>query len=152
MTNTQYPISSYSPQSEAEWDIHLDDVAQGLRALETHLVAIQEQVADLEQAGVTEASPYWRKDKEGNPRILYLIHPSQDGQRKREYVGVDPAKQVDALARVQRWEQRQRLIKQANQLTSRLSQIYADVHAIHVAVTELGEQCRTKELARCQDL
>jgi hypothetical protein len=122
----------------------LDDVAQGLRALEAHLVTIQEQVADLEQAGVTEASPYWRKDKEGNPRILYLIHPSQNGQRKREYVGVDPAKQADALARVQRWEQRQRLLEQVNRLAARLDQIRHDVCAIQIAVAD--------ELARRQDL
>jgi hypothetical protein len=122
----------------------LDDVAQGLRALEAHLVAIQEQVADLERAGVIEATPYWRKDKEGNPRILYLIHPSQNGQRKREYVGVDPAKQADALARVQRWEQRQRLLEQANRLAARLDQIRHDVCAIQIAVTD--------ELAHRQDL
>jgi hypothetical protein len=130
--------------SPSDWNDRaaLQEIAQDLQSLQDHLAAIKDQIADLEQAGVTEASPYWRKDKEGNPRILYLIHPSQNGQRKREYVGVDPAKQADALARVQRWEQRQRLLEQANRLAARLDRIRHDVSAIQIAVTE--------ELAHCQ--
>lgn len=35
-------------------------------------------------------------------------------------------------------------------LATHLTQIHRDVHAIQIAITELGEQCRTRELARQQ--
>jgi len=139
-TNTQSPIPN----------IHLDEISQDLHALHTHLAALHAQIAALETAGVTPATPHWRKDQHGRPRLLYLLHPSHNGQRKREYIGADPAKQAQALARVQRYQQRDQLIHQANHLTARLAHLHHDLHDLHTAITELGEQCRTNELARCQ--
>jgi uncharacterized sporulation protein YeaH/YhbH (DUF444 family) len=94
----------------------------------------------LEAAGVVQASAYWRKDRAGNPTILYLNHSSQNGQRRREYVGKDPAKQADALLRIERWEQRQHLLQQANHLTTHLDRLQRNIRAIQLTAADLHRQ------------
>jgi hypothetical protein len=60
--------------------------------------ALAEEAARLEQLQPVRATPHWRKDRHGQPRYLYLIHPTQDdGSRQREYIGADPDKQAEAL-------------------------------------------------------
>lgn len=118
----------------------LEEITQDLYAVTANLVTIQDRITQLEQAGVTQASVYWRKDSTGNPTILYLNHPSQDGQRKREYVGKDPTKQAEALARIERWEHCQHLLRQTNLLAKQLGQLHCDVRTIQVTAADLRRQ------------
>ncbi len=118
----------------------LDEITQDLQAVAANLAAIQTCVAQLEAAGVVQASAYWRKDRAGNPTILYLNHSSQNGQRRREYVGKDPAKQADALLRIERWEQRQHLLQQANHLTTYLNRLQRNIRAIQLTAADLRRQ------------
>jgi len=43
--------------------------------LRTRREAMAEEVTRLEQLRPVLATPHWRKDRHGQPRYLYLIHP-----------------------------------------------------------------------------
>lgn len=49
----------------------------------------------LDADGRIYATPHYRAG-----RYLYLIHPTKDGERRRDYIGADPAKVADALRQV----------------------------------------------------
>ena len=59
----------------------------------------RKEIAALEQQGATQATEHWREGK-----YLYLLHPTRDGKRKREYIGRDPAKVQAAQDRVDRYK------------------------------------------------
>jgi len=100
---------------------HLASVVSALGSLYERKASLQEQIA-LEAAGVTEATPHWRK-RNGEPKYLYLIHPQTNGQRVREYVGADPDKVQEALARVERYKERGRLLAELQQVELKLRQL-----------------------------
>jgi len=86
----------------------LRQVGDILDKLHTHRDALAARSQELEAAGVTDASPYWRK-RDGKPTYLYLVHPQVDGERVQEYIGADPGKQAEALVRVERRKQHRAL-------------------------------------------
>ena len=64
---------------------------------------IEDQILILRTQGATNATPYWRKDKEGEPKYLYLIHPATLRRtRKREYIGCESENIVNALELIKR--------------------------------------------------
>ena len=94
----------------------LAKIANELQGAQLHLIAIQDTLATLESAGMYPAVPRlaWEQ-KNGQGEYLYLYfkvkpynrgHEGPDGKRK-VYIGIDPAKQADALRQVEnrrRWE------------------------------------------------
>ena len=52
-------------------------VDQAITYLRTRREAITEEATRLEQLRPVLATPHWRKDRHGQPRYLYLIHPTQ---------------------------------------------------------------------------
>ena len=83
---------------------------------------IQVEKDILELKGITHAIPSWRRNKKGEKKYLYLIHPTEsDGSRKREYIGCDPQRIQNALAAVDRLAQLQRLDTTSKKLRSKLS-------------------------------
>jgi hypothetical protein len=88
------------------------------------------EAARLEGLQPVLASPYWRKDRHGQPHYLYLIHPTQgDGSRRREYIGADPEAQAEALARIEAHE--------------KLVQVRTEIHEIdHRPVAITGHLAR----------
>lgn len=59
---------------------------------------IRNFMATLKKAGIERATLSW-----GNKRYLYLIYPTKPGEaRVRRYVGNNPAKVRDAIAKVER--------------------------------------------------
>lgn len=83
-------------------------------------------IANLGATGITNATPHYRDQK-----YLYLIHPTaSDGTRRREYIGADPARQADALARIARWTDHQTAIALANRQTARLTAIFQKLNSI----------------------
>jgi hypothetical protein len=99
---------------------HVADVLDQL-CEKRELLAARSQ--ELEAAGITDAKPYWRKRK-GKASYLYLVPPMVDGVRpKQEYVGADPEKQQEALARVERFEQRQALQRDLATLDEQIARI-----------------------------
>jgi len=87
--------------------------------LHTHRETLRAEEQRLLGLDPIQATPHYRKDKDGNPKYLYLLHPTQaNGERKREYIGADPDAQAAALARLQAHDdltQVQRLIAVATQ-------------------------------------
>jgi hypothetical protein len=85
------------------------------------------------------AIPHWRKDRHGQPRYLYLIHPTQDdGSRQREYIGADPEAQAEALARVKAWDELQAVKNEMREMDHRLAAITGHLaRALHAAANGL---------------
>jgi len=85
------------------------------------------EIAALEEAGITDAHLYWRKEPGKQKRFLYLVHPQKNGQRRREYVGSDPGRVAEAKRMVDRYKLRtkrtQELAKINDQLTSLLRRL-----------------------------
>jgi hypothetical protein len=76
---------------------------------------ILDEIRDLETSGITDASMYWRDGK-----FLYLNHPSQNGERVREYVGSDPDKIKEAKAQVERYQRWVKLQSELRHITNGL--------------------------------
>jgi len=76
--------------------LSLAELAAKLPTLIDKLAAAEKSIIDqmggLKKQGLIFANPHWRDKK-----YLYLLYPSQSGQqRRREYVGTDPAKIEEA--------------------------------------------------------
>ncbi len=78
-----------------------------------------EAVAEIDRLGWTVATVYMRSDR---PGYMQLIHPTdrQTGKRKRESIGTDKEKQAQALARIERAEERRKLQADLDQIDERL--------------------------------
>jgi len=75
------------------------EVAMALDDLTDKISRIDDEIVALLKAGVAEGKPNWREGK-----YLYLAYPpKEDGTRFREYIGCDPKRIADALARVERF-------------------------------------------------
>lgn len=60
---------------------------------------LEENIANLKQAGISDAKLYWKDGK-----FLYLIHPMVNGYRNREYIGSDPTRVKVAMESVERYK------------------------------------------------
>jgi hypothetical protein len=136
----------------------LEEIAQRLHAIQADLLAIQGQIAQLERAGITKASAYWRKNKNGQPTMLYLNHSTRNGKRRREYIGVDLSKQALALARIERWEQHQRLLGESEWLIQAYNRqielrdsLYGNIRDIQGTVVDLHSQTSSLSQQYIQD-
>lgn len=105
-----------------------ESLPAALRKSLTRFAEIHAKITALEEAGITEATTYYRQA--GTKRYLYLIHPTKDGTRQREYIGPDPEKQAAALARLDRWEQYQQLTAKARDLGSSISYFEANLRQL----------------------
>lgn len=77
-------------------------IGQAVAHLHTHRQTLQTEEARLLSLDPVQATPHYRRDASGEPKYLYLIHPTQaNGQRRREYIGADPDAQAAARARLQ---------------------------------------------------
>jgi hypothetical protein len=101
----------------------LNHVAEVLDQLGKKREDLAVRIQELEAAGITDARPYWRKRK-GKASYLYLVPPMVDGVRpKQEYIGADPEKQQEALARVERFEQHQALQRDLAALEEQIARV-----------------------------
>ncbi len=75
--------------------------------LDATIAATAASMARLQRAGLIYAKPHWREGK-----YLYLIYPSQDGQRERRYIGTHPGKIEEAQAGIRRAAEYDRLAAQ----------------------------------------
>lgn len=97
---------------------NLDKIENWLECKALQLNDLQRHLDELERLGVVEAKPHWRDGK-----YLYLIYPMKDGERKREYIGADQDKIDDALAKIGRVQERDKLQDEIAQLQSNLSTV-----------------------------
>jgi hypothetical protein len=99
-------------------DLHsLADRAPNPHQLLQECEQIRLELAELDRLGLTDASPTWKDD-----RYLVLAYPQVNGQRRREYVGNDPARVKRALTRVRRSRRHRRLQHKLTHLERQLGQ------------------------------
>lgn len=108
--------------SISEFYDHCDQVKANITKLTTKAAALRESAETLKTAGITTSKPTYRDGK-----YLYLVGPMVDGSRTREYVGSDPAKIAEALAKVDRQKQYDELKNELAGLERRLSGIQSDL-------------------------
>ena len=87
----------------------LTNIADRLAQLQQERAAIQAEIKELEELGVSEATPHWRqKETNGKAAMLELIHSTGSEYekrtgRRREYIGTDPDKIQATLSCVKRY-------------------------------------------------
>jgi len=86
----------------------IDQLCQDLATLDQEIMA-------LELEGTSNASPHWRDGK-----YLYLIYPTEDGQRRRDYIGNKGNNVENALQRVNRHKRCQQLRRERTRVRSHL--------------------------------
>lgn len=85
-------------------------------------------IENLENLGIINAAPHWREKK-----YLYLVHPfgaftkQVDGAtvpfRKREYIGLESSKTIDALEKIERYGEWLELSQQMNSLCEKFDNL-----------------------------
>ena len=84
-------------------ELNLSVLPKKISTLQARHEALTAQQRALREAGIIDATPYWHQGK-----YLYLIYPTKNGKRRRDYVGADPrncAPIIAALRRAQRHQQ-----------------------------------------------
>lgn len=103
--------------------VQANDLDDEIEKTVQRLANLQAEATRLQSLEPVQAKPHWRKDAKGEPRYLYLIHPQRDGERKRVYVGSDPAKIAAALDRVQAARDLAEVLEQIKRVNARLDRI-----------------------------
>ncbi len=103
----------------------LDNIKQTLANIENSVVnglctieRLEEEKTEIENQGYSFGAIHYRAGK-----YAYLIHPQQNGERKREYIGTDPDKIAEAHARIARAQRHQQILQELNELENRLGWI-----------------------------
>lgn len=103
------------------------DVHAELKRIEFAHNALNEQIKKLVKQGIVNASPHWKDGK-----YLVLVHPDGaftkkvEGKdvayRKREYIGLESDKTVEALAKLERHSEWVKLTNERDRLQNRISE------------------------------
>lgn len=102
----------------------LDKLETAIRSLGAKRDELQAELDRLQSLGFCDAKPHYRDGK-----YLYLIHLMVDGERKREYIGADPEKIDEALARIERKSQYEELSRKHAEVVTTLD--YTHRHLIN---------------------
>ncbi|WP_235048304.1 hypothetical protein [Xanthomonas cassavae] len=78
---------------------------------------------DLISVALVYASPFWKRDKSGQPKYFYLLHTQRKGEpRNREYIGCDANRIARANAAIERAKQYDDLNQRLTRLQSQAEQ------------------------------
>lgn len=111
-------------------------VGQVITYLNTRHMSLKVEAERLQQLGPIQASPHYRKDRHGKPRYLYLIHPTHnDGSRRRQYIGADPARQRQALALLDAYDELVEVQAEIREVSNRLAAITGHLARALLAAT-----------------
>ncbi len=97
-----------------------DKIADAIRSLRERHAKLKDEIFHVQRLGWVEATPHYRDGK-----YLYLIHPMQNRERQREYIGSDPEKIQDALDRIERKKEYDALNEKLADIDFALTQIQA---------------------------
>jgi len=114
----------------------LGEVSQVWATLHQALALITARMQTLDDQGMVNAVPHWRKG-----RYLYLVHPQVQGDRKREYVGVDPGKVSQALARVANYQEYKVLEARAREQNERVEYLRLGINALVLRARMYNARC-----------
>jgi hypothetical protein len=111
-------------------------VDQAITYLRTRRETLEAEATRLQALDPIEATTYYRPDRDGKPKYLYIHHPARDGRpRRREYVGADPEKQQAALARIQAYKDLQEAKAELREVDHRLAAITGHLARALLAAT-----------------
>lgn len=104
-------------------------------------VAIEKQMAALEQAGMTNATVHTRRDN-GGMELLHSTGSDYEKQtgRRREYIGKKVEAQQVAQDRVNRYHEYQKLKSEWSKQAERRVEIYRQIERLEI--TALGKQAK----------
>lgn len=99
-------------------------VSQVITYLHTRHQDLETEANRLQALQPINATAYYRKDHQGQPRYLYLHHPTHnDAPRKRQYVGADPARQAQAMAHIKAYHDLVKVQTEITEVDHRLAAI-----------------------------
>jgi len=113
------------PADTSKAKANLSAAAKKIDLLADTITSLGAKIATLEEAGTVQASEYWRQGK-----YLYLIHPTTQGHRVREYIGKDAKKVQDAQDRVDRWKKANILRTDRDGIAAQLKQVIDTTEAL----------------------
>lgn len=94
---------------------------RGLEAIKARNGELAEQMAALQEQGLIYATVYWRPDKDGEDKYLYLHFPPERGkERTRQYIGADPEKIAAAKTGIARAKHYDALAAEQAELRKRI--------------------------------
>jgi exonuclease VII small subunit len=89
-----------------------------IEQLEAATTSLAEKKSALQNQGLIYASPHMKDGK-----YLVLLYPIQPGEaRRRQYIGNDPAKVSDALAKIRRAKEYDELVERERQIVSAMQE------------------------------
>ncbi|MEA5249914.1 hypothetical protein [Xanthomonas fragariae] len=105
-----------------------DELPNLITELDREIQSIAETMTGLKRQGLVYASPFWKRDKSGQPKYFYLLHTQrkrageQPKPRNREYVGCDQDRIAAAQAAIERAKKYDDLNRQLCRLQSQAEQ------------------------------
>ncbi|ACB28269.1 hypothetical protein [Methylobacterium radiotolerans] len=100
-----------------------DELPDLITGLDKEIQSITETMAGLKKQGLVYASPFWKRDKSGQPKYFYLLHTQRKGEpRNREYIGCDANRIARANAAIERAKKYDDLDRQLTRLRSQAEQ------------------------------
>lgn len=100
-------------------------IAEKIETTNGQIEALSEQIENLETAGIANATEYWRDEK-----YLYLIYPMKAGERRRDYIGSQPAKVQAAIDSIDRFKRYSVLRKEMATLQAELKTVYTRLQRV----------------------
>jgi hypothetical protein len=108
---------------------NLNVIADALAALYARADALAAEMEQLGAAGISDATPYWRKNRDGEKTILTLTHSLsservQSGGSRSEYIGdknASPEKVQAALDSLERYKKYLNLKNQLERIESTIT-------------------------------
>jgi hypothetical protein len=83
----------------------LNSIETSLKALESSIAKIEQEIQVLDRKDLSYASEWWKDGK-----YLYLVYPpDKSGHRKREYIGSEPGRIFEARERIAEYHVRVKL-------------------------------------------
>jgi hypothetical protein len=109
-----------------------------INAVEVDITNVMKGMVILKKAGLIYATEYWRKDSDGEPKYLYLLHQQKQGElRKREYIGRDIARIEEVRAGIAR-------AKEYDELAVRLANLKSRIRYVAGLLSEVTHQLSTR--------
>ncbi len=96
-------------------EMNLSVLPKKISTLHARYEALSKQKHALLEIGIIDAMPYWHQGK-----YLYLIYPTKDGKRQREYVGADQRKCAPIIAALRRAQRHQQIEAHLQHLETQL--------------------------------
>jgi len=96
-------------------ELNLSVLPKKISTLQARHESLSKQKDALSEAGIIDATSYWHQGK-----YLYLIYPTKEGKRQREYVGADQRKCAPIIAALRRAQRHQQIEVRLQRLETQL--------------------------------